>query len=103
MLPACSVVARDQRGARGILKFGAGESVSPQILFFPRVLFDATSSREGKIVGATGLTLALAKERGLEGVCLLGATTGFKADRGAGFSVFRFLMKALGNEVKEGL
>jgi proteasome assembly chaperone (PAC2) family protein len=58
---------------------------------------------KGRIVGATGLTLGLAKERGLEGICLLGATTGFKADRGAGFSVFKFLMKALGNEVKEGL
>ncbi len=58
---------------------------------------------KGRIVGATGLTLALAKERGLEGICLLGATSGFKADRGAGFSVFKFLMKALGNEVKEGL
>jgi proteasome assembly chaperone (PAC2) family protein len=58
---------------------------------------------KGRIVGATGLTLGLAKERGLEGVCLLGPTTGFRADRGAGFSVFKFLMKALGNEVKEGL
>jgi uncharacterized protein (TIGR00162 family) len=58
---------------------------------------------KGRVVGATGLTLGLAKERGLEGVCLLGATTGFKADRGAGFAVFKFLMKALGNEVKEGL
>lgn len=58
---------------------------------------------KGRIVGATGLTLALAKEQGLEGICLLGATTGFRADRGAGFSVFKFLMKALGNEVKEGL
>ena len=58
---------------------------------------------KGRIVGGTGLMLGLAKERGLEGVCLLGATTGFKADRGAGFSVFKFLMKALGNEVKEGL
>jgi proteasome assembly chaperone (PAC2) family protein len=58
---------------------------------------------KSRIVGATGLILGLAKERGLEGVCLLGATTGFKADRGAGFSVFKFLMKALGNEVKEGL
>jgi len=57
----------------------------------------------GRIVGGTGLTLALAKERKLEGVCLLGATTGFKADRGAGYSVFRFLMKALGKEIKEGL
>jgi len=58
---------------------------------------------KGRVVGATGLTLGLAKERGLEGVCLLGATTGFKADRGAGFAVFKFMMKALGNEVKEGL
>lgn len=58
---------------------------------------------KGKIVGATGLVVGLAKERGLDGICLLGATTGFKADRGAGFSVFKFLMKALGNELKEGL
>ncbi|MEM4713015.1 MAG: PAC2 family protein [Candidatus Bathyarchaeia archaeon] len=58
---------------------------------------------KGRIVGATGLMLGMAKERGMEGVCLLGATTGFRADRGAGFSVFKFLMKALGNEVKEGL
>jgi len=58
---------------------------------------------KGRVVGATGLMLGLAKERGMEGVCLLGATTGLRADRGAGFSVFKFLMKALGNEVKEGL
>lgn len=58
---------------------------------------------KGKIVGATGLLLALAKERNLEGVSLLGPTSGFQADRGAGYSVFKFLMKALGNEIKEGL
>jgi proteasome assembly chaperone (PAC2) family protein len=58
---------------------------------------------KGRIVGGTGLTLALAKELNLEGICLLGATTGFKADRGAGFLVFKFLMKALGKEIKEGL
>ncbi len=58
---------------------------------------------KGRIVGGTGLTLALAKERSLDGVCLLGTTTGFKADRGAGFLVFKFLMKALGKEIKEGL
>jgi uncharacterized protein (TIGR00162 family) len=58
---------------------------------------------KGRIVGATGLLLGLAKERNIEGVCLLGTTTGFRADRGAGFTVFKFLMKALGNEVKEGL
>jgi uncharacterized protein (TIGR00162 family) len=58
---------------------------------------------KGKIIGATGLMLGLAKERGLDGICLLGATNGFSSDRGAGFSVFKFLMKALGNEIKEGL
>jgi proteasome assembly chaperone (PAC2) family protein len=58
---------------------------------------------KGRIVGGTGLTLALAKERKLEGVSLLGTTTGFKADREAGFLVFKFLMKALGKEIKEGL
>ncbi len=58
---------------------------------------------KGRIAGGTGLMLGLAKEHDLDGVCLLGATTGFRADRGAGFSVFKFLMKALGNEVKEGL
>ena len=58
---------------------------------------------KGRIVGGTGLTLALAKERKIEGVSLLGTTMGFKADKGAGFSVFKFLMKALGKEIKEGL
>ena len=57
----------------------------------------------GKIVGGTGLTLALAREQGIEGVCLLGATTGFKSDRNAGMLAFKFLMKALGKEIKEGL
>ena len=58
---------------------------------------------KGRIAGGTGLMLGLAKEHNLDGICLLGATTGFRADRGAGFSVFKFLMKALGNEIKEGL
>jgi uncharacterized protein len=58
---------------------------------------------KGRIVGGTGLTLALAKERKMEGVGLLGTTLGFKADKGAGFLVFKFLMKTLGKEIKEGL
>jgi uncharacterized protein (TIGR00162 family) len=57
----------------------------------------------GRIVGGTGLTLALAKERGLEGICVLGATAGFESDKGAGMLAFKFLMKALGKEIKEGL
>jgi uncharacterized protein len=57
----------------------------------------------GKIVGGTGLTLAIAKEHGLDGVCLLGATAGFKSDKDAGSQVFHFLMKSLGKEIKEAL
>ena len=63
----------------------------------------ATIYEKGKIVGGTGLTLALAKELDVEGVCLLGSTTGFKADRGTGYQVFKLLMKFLGKEIKEGL
>jgi len=58
---------------------------------------------KGKIMGATGLLLGLAKTRGWKGICLLGATTGLKADRGAALSVFKFLLRALGIEVKTGL
>jgi len=52
----------------------------------------------GRIVGAAGLLLGLAKDRGWEGLCLLGATTGLKADREAAFSVFKLLMKMHGAE-----
>jgi len=52
----------------------------------------------GRIMGATGLLVGLAKNRGWKGICLLGATTGLKADRGAAFSVFKFLTKTLGTE-----
>jgi hypothetical protein len=52
----------------------------------------------GRIMGATGLLLGLAKNRGWQGVCLLGATTGLRADREAAFSVLKFLMKILGAE-----
>jgi proteasome assembly chaperone (PAC2) family protein len=56
---------------------------------------------KGRIVGAAGLLLGLAKERGWNGVCLLGATTGMKADKNAAFNVFKFLMRLFG--VEEGL
>ena len=52
----------------------------------------------GRIVGAAGLLLGLAKERGWNGVCLLGATTGLKADKGAAFNVFKLLMRLHGVE-----
>ena len=46
---------------------------------------------EGKIIGATGLLLGLAKRRELEGICLLGATAGFGAERGVALSIFKIL------------
>jgi len=55
----------------------------------------------GRIVGAAGLLLGLAKERGWNGVCLLGATTGLKSDKSAAFNVFKLLMRLFG--VEEGL
>lgn len=58
---------------------------------------------KGRIMGGTGLFLGLAKKYGLKGVCLLGATTGMRADKGAGLEVFKLLVKVLGNEVKEAL
>ena len=50
---------------------------------------------EGRISGATGLLLGLAKRRGWTGICLLGATTGFGAERGVALSVYKVLMDIL--------
>lgn len=50
---------------------------------------------EGKIVGATGLLLALAKNRGWKGICLLGTTTGFGPERGVALLVFKTLTNIL--------
>jgi len=57
----------------------------------------------GRIVGATGLMLGLAKSRGWEGVSLLGATSGLKNDKDAAYTVFKFLMKMVGAEARQGL
>ena len=51
---------------------------------------------KGRIMGATGLLLGLAKKRGWEGICLLGATTGIRDDKESARSVFKFLTKTLG-------
>ena len=55
---------------------------------------------KGRIMGATGLLLGLAKKRGLEGITLLGSTKGIKNDREAGRSVFNFLAKTFEIEVE---
>jgi proteasome assembly chaperone (PAC2) family protein len=57
----------------------------------------------GRIVGASGLLLGLARKRGLKGVCLLGSTLGLTADREAAFRVYKLLRKVLGTDVQEGL
>lgn len=54
---------------------------------------------KGRIMGATGLLLGMAKERGLNGICLLGGTEGLQPDKDAGFKVFQLLSKILGLEV----
>lgn len=56
---------------------------------------------KGRIMGATGLLLGLAKERGLDGICLLGATGGLRSDKDAGVAVFNLLMKILKRENKQ--
>jgi uncharacterized protein (TIGR00162 family) len=56
---------------------------------------------KGRIVGATGLLLGLAKRRGWKGICLLGATTGFGAERGTALSVFKTLMTIIEAETEE--
>jgi uncharacterized protein (TIGR00162 family) len=55
---------------------------------------------EGRIIGGTGLLLGLAKRRGWKGICLLGVTTGFGAERGVALSVYKILMKILEEESK---
>jgi uncharacterized protein (TIGR00162 family) len=46
---------------------------------------------EGRIIGTTGLLLGLAKERGYKGICMLGVTPGFGADRGAALAIYKVL------------
>ena len=60
-----------------------------------------TKIYEGKIIGATGLLLGLAKRRGWKGICLLGATTGFGAERGVALSVYKVLMDILEPSTKK--
>jgi uncharacterized protein (TIGR00162 family) len=58
---------------------------------------------EGRIMGATGLLLGLAKKRGWKGICLLGATSGFGAERGVAFTLYKLLTEILEADTKEDL
>lgn len=57
--------------------------------------------KEGKIIGATGLLLGLAKRRGWKGICLLGSTTGFGAERGVALLVYKILTDIIELNVKK--
>ena len=57
----------------------------------------------GRILGATGLLLGLARLRGIDGICLLGSTTGFTEDHKTALNMFHFLIKLLGVEIKEAI
>jgi len=63
----------------------------------------ATIYKGGRIVGAAGLLLGLAKKRRLKGVCLLGSTLSLTEDRQTALRVYKLLRKALGPDVQEGL
>ena len=56
---------------------------------------------EGRIIGATGLLLGLAKRRGWKGICLLGATTGLGVERGVALSIFKILTSIIEAENEE--
>lgn len=58
---------------------------------------------EGRIMGATGLLLGLAKKRGWKGICLLGATAGFGAERGVALALYKVLTKILEADTKKDL
>lgn len=56
---------------------------------------------EGRIIGATGLLLGLAKRRGWKGICLLGASTGFGPERGVALTIFKTLIDILEADTKK--
>lgn len=62
------------------------------------VNFSDTANRIGTIVGATGLIIGLARLRGIDGVCLMGETTGFPilTDPRAAERVLQALVNMLG-------
>ncbi len=58
---------------------------------------------KGRILGATGLLLGMAKQKRIPGICLLSLTTGLRADHKAALNLFHFLIKLLGVDIKEAL
>ena len=95
----------EEHGCKFVVTIGGMPTPHPE----KKVYVAATSSKlaseimdkgakiygSGRIVGATGLLLGFAKNRGLDGICLLGPTLGLRPDREAALSVFKFLKKVL--------
>ncbi|MCD6478079.1 MAG: proteasome assembly chaperone family protein [Candidatus Aenigmarchaeota archaeon] len=63
--------------------------------------FKGSMNRIGMIVGASGLLIGLGKLRGIDGVCLMGETTGFPilTDPRSAEKLLRVLMKILDLEI----
>jgi uncharacterized protein (TIGR00162 family) len=53
----------------------------------------------GGIIGATGLLLGMGAPRGIEGICLMGETSGYLVDPKSAHSVLKVLSQLLGIEV----
>lgn len=49
----------------------------------------------GRIIGASGILLGLAKERGIDGVCFLGSTRGLTVDKDSALYLYKFLVRTL--------
>lgn len=53
----------------------------------------------GGIIGAAGLLLGMGQQRGMEGICLMGETSGYLVDPKSAASVLRVLTSLLGIEI----
>jgi len=57
--------------------------------------------RNKRIIGLSGLLIGLARDRGLEGTCLLVSTSGYKRDRKAAFKIYKVLADLLKMDISE--
>ncbi len=77
-------------------------ATSKKLLAELKKLGAITQSQDGLISGAAGLILGIAKEKGIEGACLMGETNAslIYGDHGAAKNLIEFLVKMLGFSVK---
>jgi len=55
--------------------------------------------KEGSITGMNGLLIGLAKLRGMQGICLLGETSGYIIDANASMAILNVFTKMIGVKV----